>query len=80
MLYHEPKDSAISQRRSQSKLLGVPRSHLTVAALGVGLLNMIANDPAQLSTALFGMAVAVVHTQFKKIKRQKLSSAKESAS
>ena len=76
MLYHETKASAVSLRRFQSKLLGVPRSYLAIAALGVGLLNMIASDPAQLSTALFGMAIAVVHTQFKKIKRQKLSSAK----
>lgn len=76
MLYHEPKDSAVSLQRFQSKLLGVPRSHLAVAALGVGLLNMLVSDPAQLSTALFGMAVAVVHTQFKKYKRQKRSSAK----
>jgi len=49
MLYNETQASApVPLQRSQTKLLKLPTSHLAIAAIAVGLLDMIASDPSLL--------------------------------
>lgn len=71
MLYRETQP-AVSLRREQTKVLGLPTSHLALAAIGIGLLDMIVRDPSLLGIAILGMVTAVSYTQFKKIRRWKL--------
>lgn len=73
MLYTEDQASApVPLQRSQPKVLGLPTSHLAIAAIAVGLLNMIARDPSLLGMATLAMITTVSYGQFKKIKRWKL--------
>lgn len=73
MLYAENQASApVLLQRSHSKVLGLPTSHLAIAAISVGLLNMIARDPSLLGMAILAMVTAASYGQFKKIKRWKL--------
>jgi hypothetical protein len=52
MLYRETQP-AVSLRREQTKVLGLPTSHLALAAIGIGLLDMIVREPSLLGTGLF---------------------------
>lgn len=73
MLYNETQVSVPgSLRRSQTKVLGLPTSHSAIAAIAVGLLNMIASDPSLLGMAILAMVTYVSYGQFKKIRRWKL--------
>lgn len=71
MLYRESQP-AVSLKRSPTKVLGLPTSHLAVVAMGIGLLDMIVRDPSLLGIAILGMVTAVSYTQFKKIRRWQL--------
>lgn len=62
----------VQDHSSQTKVLGLPTSHLALAAIGIGLLDMIVRDPSLLGIAILGMVTAVSYTQFKKIRRWKL--------
>jgi len=73
MLYNEPQASvSVSLQRPQKIVLGIPTSHLAIAAIGIGLLDMIASEPSLLGMAILAMVTAVSYAQFKKIRRWKL--------
>jgi hypothetical protein len=58
----------------EETILGLPVDHLAIAAISVGLGNMIVSDPSLIGVAILAGTTAISYAQFKKIKRWKLYS------